>query len=172
MLKIIKRMKDVNVSQLLSVCSDSIQTNGEQDYPRESANLQILSAERDFLDYLRLFLLDDDSCCAVWEPHGAYVATLRLERYNDGFIITSLETSPDARRKGYGCALVRAVLEWLSAKGVRKVYSHIDKHNIASINLHLSCGFERILEYAVYVDGSVLYRSCTMCICLNKKTAP
>lgn len=172
MLKIIKHMKEVNVSQFLNVYTESIHKNAEQDYPHESVNLRILSAEQDFLDYLRLFLADKDSYCAVWELSGTYVAALRMERYNDGFIITSLETSPDARRKGYGGALVCAVLEWLAASNVYKVYSHIDKQNIASINLHLSCGFQRILDHAVYVDGSVLHRSCTMCKHISIKSAP
>ena len=163
MLKIIKHIKDLDISQILRVYAESIQQTGAREYPRMPANMQLLSAEQDLCDYLRLFLKDENSYCAVWPHQGEYVATLRLERYADGFIITSLETALWARRNGYAKQLVNSVLDWLSKQGIKKVYSHIEKKNEASLSLHLSCGFQRILEYAVYVDGSILQSSCTMC---------
>ncbi len=42
-----------------------------------------------------------------------------------------------------------------------KIYSHIARDNIASVRLHRSCGFEKLLDHAVYVDGSVTHNCCT-----------
>ena len=48
--------------------------------------------------------------------------------------------------------LVKAVLETV---GDQKVYSHVGKRNVASLRTHVSCGFSRVSEQAVYADGSV-----------------
>ena len=90
-----------------------------------------------------------------------YVSAARLEPYRDGLLLEALETAPELRGRGYAAALLRNMLE--SAPGTGPVYSHVDKKNAASLAVHRACGFRRILEHAVYADGSVLASACTLC---------
>lgn len=101
------------------------------------------------------FLLEDRCVYAVWCVDGCYVSALRWQPYLDGFLIAGVETRPDAKRRGYARQLLRAVLVHFAADGKRIVYSHIDKHNQASIRLHHNCGFEKSRDYARLLDGSV-----------------
>ena len=72
--------------------------------------------------------------------------------------------APDRRRKGYAATLLSAVRGYLADQGGAKVYSHVGKRNEASLAVHQKEGFHRISEQAVYVDGSVNNRCCTLCI--------
>ena len=92
---------------------------------------------------------------AIWKM----VSALRLEPYRDGLLLEALETHPMHRRKGYAKELVTAVMETV---GEQRVYSHVGKRNVASLNTHLSCGFQRISEQAVYADGSINDRCATL----------
>ncbi len=170
MLKIIKDLRDLNLSQLCDVYHESNTLQGRRQYFGEPSNLQLLQAEQDFYEYLRLFFQDDRVFCAVWEAEGAYKAALRIEPYMDGCIITALETAPEARRMGYGYSLVTKTVDYLSCQNVEKIYAHIQKKNTASLRLHEKCGFTVCMDHAVYLDGSVLTSSCTVCMDLKKAT--
>lgn len=163
MLEIITSIRELNIAQLMTVYEESNRLQGASDDRELSRNLRVLRAEQDMYAYLKLFLSDPGSRYAVWVHDGRYVAALRLEEYRDGFLITGLETAPSARNRGYARELINAVLRYLLSVGAGKVYSHVDKRNSASIAVHTACGFERILDYAVYIDGSVLSSSCTFC---------
>lgn len=163
MLKIITSMKALDFGQLKRVYEECIRIDGEVNYKESSQNMQVLQAEQDFYGYLKLFFQQEGSICAVWAPEGVYQAALRLEPYADGLLLAGLETAPGSRRRGYAKALIKAVVDKLENDGKIPVYSHVNKHNFASITVHNSCGFARIMEYAVYSDGSVLYSSCTFC---------
>ena len=163
MLRIIRSMSALDIAQIMTVYKESNRSNGRENYPHLSENLQLLQAEQDFYAYLGEFLSDEGSFYAVWAPEGCYTAALRLERYCDGLLLTALETAPEARRRGNASALVQAVLVYLAEHGRTKVYSHVSKGNPASIAVHTSCGFEKIHEYAVYIDGSVFHNCCTFC---------
>ena len=120
----------------------------------------LLEAEEDFRQYLReSFFAVPGAAYYVWIQGGRYVSALRLEPYKDGLLMEALETAPEYRRMGHAGALLRAVLK---AEGTRPIYSHIAKGNVASLRTHERCGFRRVLEYAVYIDGSVNRRACTM----------
>ena len=45
----------------------------------------------------------------------------------------------------------------------KNMYSHIDKKNIPSFELHKNCGFRLISDSARYIDGTVTQNSYTMC---------
>ena len=107
-----------------------------------------------------MFFPTDGVVYAIWEAEGRYVSALRLEPYRDGLLLEALETAPDQRRKGYGRRLILSVLEQFP--GV-KIYSHVHKRNLPSLAIHEKCGFRRISEQAVYIDGSVNSRACTLC---------
>ena len=139
----------------MQVYDQSLQEFGSERYPWLDQNEQRLEAEQDFYLYLRDFLRPKDSIIAVWEDEGSYVSALRLEAYRDGVLIEGLETLPYHRQKGYAINLLKAVLLYLEGIHCRRVYSHIHKKNIPSIRTHLSCGFDCLLDYSVYIDGSV-----------------
>lgn len=122
-----------------------------------------LQAEQDFYDYTQAFFREYGGTYALWVKDGRYYSALRLEPYNDGLLLSGLETAQEARGKGYATELVRAVLERLSQTDHKRLYSHVRKNNIPSLKIHNCCGFQRILEHAVYVDGSVYHNSCTFC---------
>lgn len=163
MLRIIRSISELNVGSLMQVYAESNQNFGCLNYPHESENMRILMAEQDLYNYINLFFQEPSAVYAVWDCSGTYKAALRIEPYNDGFLLNALETAPTARRQGNATNLIRALLKWLPSQKISKLYSHVDKTNRASISVHEMCGFQRILEYAVYLDGSVTQASCTFC---------
>ena len=72
----------------------------------------------------------------------------------DGLLVEGLETAPCSRHKGYAKMLLEETLPNLPE---RRVYSHINRDNRYSIEVHLSCGFSRISDCSFYIDGSVDY---------------
>ena len=161
MLVIAKSLGALNFGQLMEVYGQSNQENGAEFWPDLPEGQRALQAEQGFYQYLReCFFLTEGAFYAIWCADGKYVSALRLEPYQDGLLLEALETAPDHRRKGYATALIIAVMETV---GDRKVYSHVSKRNVASLKTHAKCGFHRILEHAVYADGSVLTNSCTLC---------
>ena len=168
MLKLVYGMRELNFSALMAVYAEGNAENAEEFYPREERSAGIRLAEDDFYQYLtQIFFRTNGAVYAIWEEQGIYISALRLEPYRDGLLLEALETQPDHRRKGFARNLILAVLRWLQEQGSSPVYSHIHKRNHASIQTHLACGFERISEQAVYIDGSVTDRSCTMCFKLK-----
>ena len=149
MLKIIKSMSELQEEQLLSVYSGSITNAKEVCY---------------LVDYLREdFFRHKDACCCVWSEESVYKSALRLEPYRDGLLLQALETVPDARKKGYGFLLVKAVLEYCNRTEYKCVYSHVDKRNDASLNLHRKCGFQKVADSAILLDGTVTANYYTLC---------
>ena len=149
MLQIARSMGELNFSQLMAVYEEG---NRESDKG-------LLQAEQDFYQYLRHdFFAVPGAYYALWQEGGEYVSALRFEPYKDGILLEALETAPTKRRMGYGEKLMRAVLPM-----EKKIYSHVSKRNIASLNIHEKCGFQRISEQATYIDGSVNNKCCTLC---------
>lgn len=150
MLEIIHSIKKLDIAQLMYVYTQSNSESGD-----------ILQTEQDFYWDLLDFFAQSGTFYAVWHADDMYASAVRVEAYRDGYIIAGLETAPTARNKGYAKKLITAVIDHLPKSC--KLYSHVDKKNIPSIAVHTACGFERILEHAVYLDGSVLPSSCTFC---------
>ncbi len=121
----------------------------------------LYDAEQDFYSYLLDFLKQDRSFYAVWEQDGKYLSALRMEPYQDGLLMEGLVTDIPHRKKGHAKALILKTLEYAASIGIKKVYSHIKKSNIASISTHIACGFSLLCDYAVYIDGSVDHHSST-----------
>ena len=152
-------LRELRFGALMEVYLRGNQEKAERDYPQEPAGAGLRLAEEDFYRYLReCFFRTPGAVYAVWEEGGSYVSALRLEPYRDGVLVTALETAPGQRRKGYASRLLGAVLGTLDGP----VYSHVAKDNIPSLKLHQKLGFERIQENAVYLDGSVDSRACTL----------
>ena len=161
MLCVIKRMGELDFAALMEVYEEGNLENGEELWPELPEGLRQLNAEQAFHQYLReCFFVTPEAVYCIWQEEGKYVSALRLEPYQDGLLLEALETRPDQRRKGYAVELVKAVL---SEVGDTKIYSHVGKRNSASLKTHEKCGFRRIVEHAVYADGSVMTNHCTFC---------
>ena len=161
MLLLFNRWSEIDWSQFLDVCLQSNTKRGQCDYPAFTPYEQLQMAERDVCEYLRDAFRENAFKCAAWALDGQYKAVLRLEKYMNGYLITGLETAANERRKGYAEALLRSILTVLP--GIC-IYSHINRNNFSSIQLHEKCGFVRILDYAAFLDGSVSTTAVTYCI--------
>ena len=161
MLYIANKLSDLNFRQLMDVYEEGNLENAAQFYPNEPQSQWQLLAEQGFYQYLReCFFTVPGAYYAVWMVNGKYVSALRVEPYKDGLLLEALETAPNERQKGYASALIDAVM----CRHLHdRLYSHVSKRNTASLRTHEKCGFHRILEHAVYADGSVLSTSCTFC---------
>ena len=161
MLVVIHSMRELNFGQLMAVYEESNRKNGKEFWPEQPEGQQILRAEQDFYQYLwESFFHAKGSFYAIWSEKGQYVSALRLEPYQDGLLLEALETAPEYRCKGYASTLIRAVQE---LPEIEKIYAHVHKKNTPSLHTHESCGFQRVLEHAVYIDGSVRTNSSTLC---------
>ena len=161
MLIVAKKLRELSFGKLMEVYQEGNLENGRIHYPDEPENRQIALAEQDFYQYLQqVFFRTDGAVYFIWEEHGKYVSALRLESYRDGLLLEALETAPAERRKGYAGKLIQAVQERFAQE---KIYSHVSKRNISSLRTHEVCGFRKIADNAVYADGSVTSRSCSLC---------
>ena len=161
MIVIAKSLKELDFGQLMAVYDEGNRENGMEIWPDLPEGQQLLNAEQDFYQYLKeCFFPTEGAFYALWVAGGVYISALRLEPYQDGLLLEALETAPQHRGKGYASKLICTVLEQV---GELKIYSHVSKRNTASLRTHEKCGFHRILEHAVYADGSVLTTSCTLC---------
>lgn len=159
MLFVAHRLRDLSFGRLMEVYREGNAENGIECWPGESPERQLALAEQDFYDYLsQTFFRASGAFYGLWEANGNYVSALRMEPYQDGFLLSALETAPEHRRKGYARKLILAVL---GEMGSVKIYSHVSKRNFASIRVHEDCGFQKVLDHAVYADGSVLSNSVT-----------
>ena len=112
--------------------------------------------ETDFYEYLcEVFFRTKGAVYCVWLENGRYCSALRLEPYEDGLVLAGLVTAQELRRRGYAALLIGGALNWLAEQGRVRVYSHIHHNNRGSIAVHERCGFRRIADYAVFLDGSV-----------------
>lgn len=162
MLQFIRTFKHLNFRLLADVYKESCQISGMQNYPDEPYFQQLRSAEQDLYGEVKCFFEDSKAFYAVWLVDGRYMSVLRMEPHKDGLLLEGLETMPEARGNGYAKQLICAVLSALSDQSGMPVYSHIDKNNSASLAAHKACGFEKVKDCAVYVDGSVSSNAYTM----------
>jgi len=163
MLKIINAFSELNMAQYLHLCRESIQQSGWEKYRHLSSEMQVQNAKDDLILFLSEdFFRQKNAFCAVWVVDDAYVSVLRIEPYRDGVLLHALESDPRLRRNGYAYDLICAVLSYLREEKLTSVYSHIHKWNYPSMCLHEKCGFEKISDSAVLLDGTITQNYCTM----------
>lgn len=163
MLMIARSLGALSFGSLMEVYEEGNRENGMERYPQEPVARQIALAEQDFYDYLRNdFFSREGSRYVVLVEEGRYVSALRLESYQDGLLMEALETVPWARNRGYASKLIRSVQKLLTKEGSGPVYSHVSNRNSPSLAVHARCGFQKVLDYAVYQDGNVNRRSQTL----------
>ena len=150
MLRVITKMGQLPFGALKQIYIQSNKEAANLDYPNRPDGL--LQAEADFYDYLKngFFQVEGAYYC-LWDVNGKPVSALRLEPYRDGLRLTGLETDPEQRGMGYAGALMAAALASID----KPVYSHIERNNLASVRAHEKCGFKKITNFAVLLDGSV-----------------
>lgn len=158
MLTIITKPEDLPYSALMAVYEQTIGEKAANHYPCRDTHERLILAEQDLYQYLIEALRNETAIVALWSVQRRYVAALRLEQYRDALLLTSLETAPDDRRKGYASNLVCAVL---SAYPHHKIYSHVYSSNCASVALHRKCGFRQIATFAEFLDGSISHDAST-----------
>ena len=155
MLLVAKQLADLDFPELMDVYIE-----GNLEKAEEYGDGGLLRAEREFYEYLRSdFFRQTGAFYAVWQSAGKMVSALRLEPHKDGWLLEALETAPDHRGRGFAKALMASTLEYLDDG---PVYSHVSKRNEASLRTHFACGFEKYLDYVVYLDGSVTNRGFTL----------
>ena len=155
MLRIFHSMKIMSFSSLVDVYSESLF--------KTDSSLQRIQTEQDFYSYLKnVFFRDSASFYAVWDVQGQYISALRIEPYRDGVLLEALETAPDARGCGYATKLLAQTICYLSENGIKYVYSHVDKNNIASLRVHEKCGFDVFSSTATFIDRSFSSSSYTL----------
>ena len=143
MLKTVKSMQELDFAKLADVYADQIKQPSEQE---------------DFYLYLVDFFNDPNMVYHIWEDGGEYLCALRTEPYKDGLLVAGLHTKCRYRNKGYAKLLLSEVYEFYGVS----MYSHVEKRNIPSVRAPLACGFEKILDHAVFIDGSVSWNSFTL----------
>lgn len=154
MLRCFYRAGELNFEKLCAVYRESCEQFAE------GRALSLYQAEVELEDYIREeFFRQHGAFYTVWEENGQYLSALRIEPYQDGYLLASLETDPDHRRNGYGEKLISSVVDYVN----KPVYAHVYRDNRASLALHTKCGFERILDYAVFLDGTVSQDAWTLC---------
>jgi len=161
MLIIAKCLNDLNFVKLMDVYREGNLENGKYFFPDEPEHRQLMLAEDSFRAYLRDdFFRHRDAFYFVWEEGESYVSALRLEPYEDGFLLEALETHSDHRQKGFAKRLIKEAVNSFP-KGT-KIYSHVSKKNVASLKTHHSCGFYKIFDYAREIDGTVTSNHITL----------
>ena len=151
-------MKELPFSAIMQVWAQSHRLR----YPQLPEQLALAAAEQDTYDYLRNdFFKKPCAVVCAWRENGKYVSVLRLEPYRDGMLLTALETAEMDRGNGYAEKLLRNVQLWQAQQGDVILYSHIRKDNAASLAVHTKCGFEKISDTAVYLDGTASSQAAT-----------
>ena len=159
MLILATSLRQIRFRELMEVYADSNEEKAS-DWPDLPRGFALNLAEQDFRQYLdEVFFRTPGALCALWEEDGRYVSALRLEPYKDGYLLEALETHPLFRRKGYAVKLIQAVQPHI---GSVRIYSHVNKRNLASLKTHERCGFKPQSDHAVYINGSVDHRCCTL----------
>lgn len=157
MLFVARRLRDLHFGKLMEVYIEGNRKKADAfSDPAEG----LLQAEQDFYQYLQqVFFAAEGAFYAVWVENGTYCSALRLEPYQDGLLLEALETAPELRRRGYSTKLIQAVQQLPECD---VIYSHVSKSNIPSLGVHQLCGFEKMLDYAAYLDGSANRNAVTL----------
>lgn len=160
---ILHSMAQMDFSELFRVYEESFLRHARRDYPDTEPETALERERQVFLDDCRCFFRDGGRYYVLVSA-GKYVSIACTEAYEDGLLISALETAPDCRRKGFARKLLTAVVQ----REGGKLYSHVAKNNTASLRLHEACGFRILKDSARLIDGTVSVRFYTMIINENK----
>lgn len=152
-------IENISYRNLMDIYEEGNKEKARTFYPKMNISAAILEAEQDFYAYLRdVFFQTKDAKYFVLEQNSQYMSAFRIEPYLDGYLLEALETAPKYRRKGYAKQLMNKVLSGIC----KPVYSHVNKQNRPSLAIHRLCGFQIVLDYADYIDGTRNQNSYTL----------
>lgn len=150
MLKIFRNFKELDIGKLLLVYEEAFRLSMQKD------DIDRYFAEEKFLFYLREdFFCREHTLMAVWIVADRYVSALRLEPYEDGFLLSGLETEPASRRNGYATCLLQSMIAYAVAESILPIYVHIHRKNAVSRDLHKKYGFFPLYDFGRLIDGTV-----------------
>lgn len=149
-----KSLRELSLGRLMRLYEEDNLKRGKREWPHEPLPRQLALAEADAIEDLRRFFWLPGTMQYIWQEDERYLSALRLEPWRDGLLLTALFTAPSDRGRGYATLLLSAVLGGQNCP----VYSHIDNTNRASIRVHEKCGFVRISDTAILLDGSASSR--------------
>lgn len=161
----IKSPEELDIPKILAIYRESSMKNCQRMHPAETAADSLEQYEAGYVAYMREeFFAQPGRLWMVETVDGLWASTLRLiplEEPNT-WMIGSLETHPDHRRKGYAAQLLTDTIQYLEETcGEVALLSGVGKRNIASLQTHLRCGFIR--EKETWTEGDVTSdRTCTM----------
>ena len=156
-------LKITDISQLsymqtMQLYSRDLQEDAAAHYPSLTGQEALFASEQAFYSYLKdVFFQTPGACMYAWSVDGVLRSCLRIEPYENAFLLCGITTDPDYLRRGFGEKLLRGV----SALYAGPLYSHVEKSNYASLQLHLKCDFERRFEWARMLNGEMLHNFCT-----------
>ena len=81
------------------------------------------------------------------EPSGS----LRVERYENTYVIREVIVDPEHRGKGIGRTMMEHILRFLKPKG-RSIFLYVDSENKVAISLYKSLGFALVKKGARFGD--------------------
>ena len=151
LLQFLTSVKQVNMEELLDVYEESNMQFGKKVCPAGSSWEQTYIGEKNMREYVYEFLKIDGACLAIYTVGSIIASAARLEPYQDGYLLSGLETLPALRNNGYASALLMGILNQVAVP----IYSHIKRTNRSSISVHENAGFIIISDFAKLVDGTV-----------------
>ena len=154
MFKIYNRISNVDFRIYKELYSEQIEAQRLREYAHLSYAEGILRSEEDFWYDTEIFFKTTGAFICVWFCDGRYASALRAEQYNDGYLLTNLETDITYRNRGYATLLIQGLKKHLLSIGCKRLYAHISKCNQISIIVHEKLGFQRIFDSATLVDGT------------------
>ena len=165
MLLILRSPEELDVPKLLAIYRESTLKHCQGMYPSETFAASLERYEAGYAAFMREeFFAKPGRFWMVETVEELWVSTLRLlplDEHNT-WMIGSLETHPDHRRKGYAARLLTDTIRFLEeTHGEIVLLSGVRKHNTASLRTHLRCGFIREKETWTE-DGETSDRTCTM----------
>lgn len=153
MIIIADKINKFEFSKIVDLYADDLEVSRKRKYGTMPEYEGKIFAEQDYYLYLKdVFFSEIKGRLYILEENGRYISAACIEPFKDGFLLNSLVTAKDFRKKGYAQQLLVAAFENL--KDV-PLYSHVHIKNAASIHLHEKLGFDSLHQYAHMLDGSV-----------------
>lgn len=148
MLLIARKISDLDVPELWSIYANDHGMN-------ISGSAGQGECKREFYLFLTDFFCNLHGSYFILIEDSAYVSAVRAQKFEDGILISGLQTKREQRNKGYAKCLLKCVCDEIRRGGDVPIYSHVSEKNSVSLAVHRSCDFHVLKESAHMLDGSV-----------------
>lgn len=114
---------------------------------------------QDYSDFIAEFITQNDRYIFAVKENETYAAVLRIIQMSEfGWYIEAMETAPQYRRKGFARYLLKQTLRCMRNLGAKTIISVIGNDNLASLALHISCGFTDTGKTPKDIEGAPFER--------------